>query len=128
MKLVIGGAFQGKKAYVKQHLKIKEEDMADGKDASYEALFHCRCIYHFHEWIKKGIEEKWDFKNLAEKLLKRNPEVLIITNELGYGVVPVDAFDRTYRETTGRICTEIAAVCEQVIRVSCGLGMVIKDA
>lgn len=128
MKLVIGGAFQGKKAYVKQHLKIKEEDMADGKDASYEALFHCRCIYHFHEWIKKGIEEKWDFKNLAEELLKRNPEVLIITNELGYGVVPVDAFDRTYRETTGRICTEIAAVCEQVIRVSCGLGMVIKDA
>nr|WP_296005470.1 bifunctional adenosylcobinamide kinase/adenosylcobinamide-phosphate guanylyltransferase [uncultured Blautia sp.] len=128
MKLVIGGAFQGKKAYVKQHLKIKEEDMADGKDASYEALFHCRCIYHFHEWIKKGIEEKWDLKNLAEELLKRNPEVLIITNELGYGVVPVDAFDRTYRETTGRICTEIAAVCEQVIRVSCGLGMVIKDA
>nr|WP_297873268.1 bifunctional adenosylcobinamide kinase/adenosylcobinamide-phosphate guanylyltransferase [uncultured Blautia sp.] len=128
MKLVIGGAFQGKKAYVKQHLKIKEEDMADGKDASYEALFHCKCIYHFHEWIKKGIEEKWDFKNLAEELLKRNPEVLIITNELGYGVVPVDAFDRTYRETTGRICTEIAAVCEQVIRVSCGLGMVIKDA
>lgn len=128
MKLVIGGAFQGKKAYVKQHLKIKEEDMADGKDASYEALFHCRCIYHFHEWIKKGIEEKWNFKNLAEELLKRNPEVLIITNELGYGVVPVDAFDRTYRETTGRICTEIAAVCEQVIRVSCGLGMVIKDA
>lgn len=128
MKLVIGGAFQGKKAYVKQHLKIKEEDMADGKDASYEALFHCRCIYHFHEWIKKGIEEEWDFKNLAEELLKRNPEVLIITNELGYGVVPVDAFDRTYRETTGRICTEIAAVCEQVIRVSCGLGMVIKDA
>lgn len=128
MKLVIGGAFQGKKAYVKQNLKIKEEDMADGKDASYEALFHCRCIYHFHEWIKKGIEEKWDFKNLAEELLKRNPEVLIITNELGYGVVPVDAFDRTYRETTGRICTEIAAVCEQVIRVSCGLGMVIKDA
>lgn len=128
MKLVIGGAFQGKKAYVKQHLKIKEEDMADGKDASYEALFHCRCIYHFHEWIKKGIEEKWDLKNLAEELLKRNQEVLIITNELGYGVVPVDAFDRTYRETTGRICTEIAAVCEQVIRVSCGLGMVIKDA
>lgn len=128
MKLVIGGAFQGKKAYAKQHLKIKEEDMADGKDASYEALFHCRCIYHFHEWIKKGIEEKWDLKNLAKELLKRNPEVLIITNELGYGVVPVDAFDRTYRETTGRICTEIAAVCEQVIRVSCGLGMVIKDA
>ena len=128
MKLVIGAAFQGKKAYVKQHLKIKEEDMADGKDASYEALFHCRCIYHFHEWIKKGIEEKWDLKNLAEELLKRNPEVLIITNELGYGVVPVDAFDRTYRETTGRICTEIAAVCEQVIRVSCCLGMVIKDA
>lgn len=128
MKLVIGGAFQGKKEYVKQHLNIKEEDMEDGKDASCEALFHCKCIYHFHEWIKKGIKEKWDFANLAEELLKRNPELIIITNELGYGVVPVDAFDRAYRETTGRICTEIAGRCEQVIRISCGLGMVIKDA
>lgn len=128
MKLVIGGAFQGKKEYVKQHLNIKEEDMADGKDASCEALFHCKCIYHFHEWIKKGMRENGDFANLAEELLKRNPELIIITNELGYGVVPVDAFDRAYRETTGRICTEIAARCEQVIRISCGLGMVIKDA
>ena len=128
MKLVIGGAFQGKKEYVKQHLNIKEEDMEDGKDASCEAIFRCKCIYHFHEWIKKGMQENWDFANLAEELLKRNPELIIITNELGYGVVPVDAFDRAYRETTGRICTEIAGRCEQVIRISCGLGMVIKDA
>ena len=128
MKLVIGGAFQGKKEYVKQYLNIKEEDMADGKNASYDAIFRCKCIYHFHEWIKKGMQENWNFTNLAEELLKRNPELIIITNELGYGVVPVDAFDRAYRETTGRICTEIAGRCEQVIRISCGLGMVIKDA
>ena len=28
-----------------------------------------------------------------------------MTQEIGYGLVPVDAFDRRYRELTGRICT-----------------------
>ena len=38
----------------------------------------------------------------------------------------MEAFDRTYRETTGRICTKIAAESQMVIRVVCGMGMVIK--
>ena len=49
-----------------------------------------------------------------------------MTNELGYGVVPVDAFDRLWREKTGRICTELAGKAEEVHRVVCGIGMVIK--
>ena len=45
--------------------------------------------YHFHEWIKKGLEQEWDFEDLAEKIQERNPELIVISNELGYGVVPV---------------------------------------
>ena len=39
----------------------------------------------------------------------KNPDLVLISNELGYGVVPMDVFDRNYRETTGRVCTEIAS-------------------
>ena len=59
---------------------------------------------------------------------RENPRLLLISNELGYGVVPMDAFDRTYRETTGRICTYLAKESQTVIRVVCGMGMVIKNA
>ena len=63
---------------------------------------------------------------LAEELAKKNPEVILISNELGYGVVPVDPFDRQYREAVGRTCEKLAAFAEEVHRVVCGLGLVIK--
>ena len=128
MKLVIGGAFQGKKEYVKKHFFLSDKQMIDGKDAEYEDIFHCTCLYHFHEWIKKGLEQEWDFEDVAEKIQERNPELIVISNELGYGVGPIDAFDRKYREGTGRLCTQLAVKSQQVIRVVCGLGMVIKNA
>ena len=63
-----------------------------------------------------------DVSQLAQVLLERNPELLIVSNEVGYGVVPVEAFDRKYREAVGRICTRLAAGARRVHRVVCGVG------
>ena len=68
-----------------------------------------------------------DTGNLAAELIQRNPEVVLVSDEVGYGVVPVDAFDRAYRERVGRICTELASYSKKVVRVVCGIGMVIKN-
>ena len=51
---------------------------------------------------------------------------MLITDEIGYGIVPTDAFYREYRETHGRVCTQIAAEAKEVHRVICGIGTVIK--
>lgn len=128
MKFIIGGAFQGKKEYAKQQFSLLENQMTDGKDAGFEDIFHVPCLYHFHDWIQRGLKLGWKFDGLPERLLLENPDIILISNELGYGVVPMEAFDRTYRETTGRICTKIAAESQTVIRVVCGMGMVIKNA
>ena len=61
-----------------------------------------------------------------EELLQKNPEICIVTNELGYGVVPIEPFDRKWREKTGRICTELAAKADSVTRVVCGIGILLK--
>ena len=128
MRLVIGGAFQGKKEYVKNTFYLEDSEMKDGANASYEDIFSAPCLYHFHQWIRKGLEENWDLEDLETRLLEKNPQVILISNELGYGVVPMEVFDRKYREATGRICTRIAAKSSQVIRVVCGIGTVIKNA
>ena len=67
-------------------------------------------------------------ENIAEleELLQKNPEICIVTNELGYGVVPIEPFDRKWREKTGRICTELAAKADSVTRVVCGIGILLK--
>ena len=120
MRLIIGGAFQGKKEYVKEQFGIREHQITDGAEADFDAIFRCVCMTQFHQWVKRGLQEGW--------LLKENPQVILVSNELGYGVVPIEAFDREYRELTGRLCTRIAAKSRQVIRVICGIGTVIKDA
>ena len=58
---------------------------------------------------------------------EQNPDILVVSNELGYGVVPVDKFERLSREKTGRICCALAAFAKRVDRVVCGIGMVIKN-
>ena len=65
--------------------------------------------------------------DLAEKLIHGNPAVILVTDEIGYGIVPVDRMEREYREQTGRVCTELAAYSEKVYRVMCGIGQVIKE-
>ena len=49
MILIIGGMFQGKKEYVRSRFGLEVKDMADGSVCSYEELFRCRGIFHFHE-------------------------------------------------------------------------------
>ncbi|WP_095172786.1 MULTISPECIES: bifunctional adenosylcobinamide kinase/adenosylcobinamide-phosphate guanylyltransferase [Blautia] len=128
MQLIIGGAFQGKKEYAMAVQGLEEKDMKDGAKASYEDIFSARCLYHFHEWIRARLLENRNLSKLEEELSGKNPEIVLISNELGYGVVPVDAFDRKYREAVGRICTRTAARAKRVVRVTCGIGTVIKDA
>lgn len=126
MILITGGAFQGKKAYAIETCSLDEAETIDGENCSWEDIFKARGIFHFHAYIRRSLEEGRDLKTLAKDLVLRNPEAVVVVNELGSGVVPIDVFDRNYRETTGRICCELAKEAREVHRVVCGIGMVIK--
>ena len=69
--------------------------------------------------------EKMD-EELIDTLRKRDRELILICDEVGCGLVPVDAFEREYRETVGRICTALANRADRVDRVVCGIGTQIK--
>ena len=64
---------------------------------------------------------------MGELLLKKNYGAVVVSEEVGYGLVPVDAFEREYREAVGRICTKLASGSHKVTRVICGIGTVIKN-
>ena len=95
--------------------------------ASYEEIFDTPCLYHFHEWVKERLKEGKKLESLEEELIDKNPDIILISNELGYGVVPIDKFDREYRETTGRVCTRLAKKSKSVVRIICGMECVLKD-
>lgn len=124
MILVTGGCFQGKTVYACDTFKIPMEEAADGAVCPQEALYRVKLLYHFHEYIRRLLESGQEFS--LERLKRENPEIILVTNELGCGVVPIDKFDRDYREKTGRICCCIAKEAKEVHRVVCGLGTVIR--
>lgn len=125
MKLITGGAYQGKLNYAKEIFQIPD-GWADGAVCTEAELFTCRGVYRFHLLIRRMLEDGRNVDELPEMLEKKNPEICIVTTETGCGVVPVDAFERRWREKTGRICTQLARQSSEVHRVFCGIGMVIK--
>lgn len=126
MEMVIGGAFQGKADYAKR--EYPEICWKKGGEILREELFQAEGVTDFHEFIRREMEAGRETDDLAAELIRNNPGVILVSDEVGYGVVPVDAFDRAYRERVGRVCTELASYSKKVIRVVCGIGTVIKDA
>lgn len=128
MILVIGGAFQGKSQYAEKMFSIDPKEWVDGDNCSWADIYHGKAIRHFHEFIRLRLAEQEDLSTLAEEIIRKNPDAVIVSNELGYGIVPTDPFERKYRETVGRVCQKLAAHAEEVHRVVCGVGAVIKRA
>lgn len=124
MILIIGGAFQGKQRFAREICGL--EEWADGRSCAAEEIDRCRGMLYFHEYIRNRLTAGEDCGGLAERIVENNPSVVLVANELGCGVVPMDAFDRRYRETVGRVCTRLAAEAKAVYRVLCGIGVQIK--
>ena len=124
MEMIIGGAFQGKEKLARQI--YPGISWIYGKDASFEDLIKCQGIIGFQDYIRHLVEQGEDLTSLASELIRENPDIVLVSDEVGYGVVPVDRTDRLYREAVGRVCTQLAAFSTRVTRVVCGIGSVIK--
>ena len=126
MEMIIGGAFQGKSDYAKE--KYPDICWKKGGELNQEQLMKAEGVLDFQEFIRRELKEEHDLTGLADRLARENPDVVLVSQEVGYGVVPMDAFDRKYREAVGRVCTELAVKSRKVTRVVCGIGTVIKNA
>lgn len=109
MIFIIGGANQGKTAFAENNFGEKYQ-----------------LINQYHLRVKEQLQEGKDPLAEAEKLLNKTENCVIISDEIGYGLVPIDKFERLYRETSGRVNCYLAGQAEQVIRVVCGIGNRIK--
>lgn len=126
MLLIVGGAFQGKLEAAKNLTGLSEADFVDGAVCPMEEIYTAKGIRHFHEYIRRMLQEQQSLGGFLTKLHGQNPDIVLISTELGYGVVPIEPFDRLYRESTGRICCEAARLSKKVYRVIAGIPCCIK--
>lgn len=125
-KMETGGVSEPGKAASGSGFSISEETVADGRTSEYGEAMTASFIIHLECYIRRLMEEGRDPAGFADRLMSENGRAIVTADEIGYGIVPADAFLREYRETDGRICQQIAAFSDEVYRVVCGLGTRIK--
>ena len=106
MDLVIGGAFQGKLSWAAREYDLKPEELCDL--AAEEPRAGARCCFHLEE---------------LTQLLAAD---VVVSREVGSGVVPMDAGERDWRERHGVLLQELARRAVHVRRVFCGLTEELK--
>lgn len=82
-------------------------DWKFGGEITEEELLKAAGVLGFQEYIRKALKAGEDLTGLAEKLAQQDPDVILVSEEVGYGIVPADAFERQYREAVGRVCTAL---------------------
>ena len=109
MVFVIGGYAQGKREYARAHYNDADKH-----------------IMELNVWAREQFEAGKDPLPLIKDMIQEDPELIIVSDLIGNGIVPSDKADRDFRDSCGRLQVEIAKLAEEVIRVTCGLGQKIK--
>lgn len=126
MELIIGGAYNSKLDFALNHYNLNKSDFQNGAECSLNDAFNKKGIYNLHLLIKRfiisGID---DYNKIIEKILSSNIEI-IICNEVGNGIVPLDKIDSQMREYVGIILCLLSEKSSRVIRIYYGIPSVIK--
>lgn len=67
-----------------------------------------------------------DVSNLIGLAKSYDKKMVIVTNELGMGIVPIDRMTRMYRDIAGRINQYLAKEADKVILAVSGIGVDLK--
>ncbi|MGN0684232.1 MAG: bifunctional adenosylcobinamide kinase/adenosylcobinamide-phosphate guanylyltransferase [Oscillospiraceae bacterium] len=125
MTLIVGGAYQGKTEFAAGLLCIPCEQILNGETCDIEEIFSASAVRHFEALVKRVLEEG-EPRNLARELCAKNPDVIVLVNEIGSGIIPIDKLERDWREEVGRESCILAEFADTVIRMNCGIPTTIK--
>ena len=115
--MIIGGTSHGKLSYVKE--KIGEVTVS----TDFEGAKNSRVFDKMHLAVRELQKSGEDSEAALDAVLESNPGVIIICDEIGGGVVPIDPEERQWRETVGRLCHKLAQRAEFTERVFFGISM-----
>ncbi len=120
MNLIIGGAYQGKSGYAREHWGLADGDVFTCGDSG-EIDWSAPCIDAIENLTLRCVREKVDSVELFREHRDSWRGSVLICADISGGVVPVDALERAWREETGRLCAWLAGEAETVTRLFCGI-------
>jgi adenosylcobinamide kinase / adenosylcobinamide-phosphate guanylyltransferase len=112
---------------------LQSEGAGDGGSSTRVILVDCLTLW-LSNWLLR-LEQEIDVEAQLEvkidELVKVFSEVerpvVLVTNEVGYGLVPEYKLGRQFRDLSGRMNQRLAAVADQVFLVTSGIPMELKS-
>jgi adenosylcobinamide kinase / adenosylcobinamide-phosphate guanylyltransferase len=101
----------------------------------YTILLDCLTLYLSNLYFKfQKISEAGELEELlhqelaglAEIVATSEANLIIVTNEVGWGIVPENPLARAFRDLSGWANQQMARVCDEVYLVVCGIPMKFK--
>lgn len=134
MEFYIGGFAQGKLEYVLKKYPGQDMEVIDGAAVRDMTEYQYAqddtgkriVLNRMHLWVRNLLAEGKNPEQCVKNLLVIFPDCIVISDEIGNGIVPVEREEREYRERLGRIQIELAKKAGRVERVICGLGQRLK--
>ena len=65
---------------------------------------------------------------LLQTLADCASDVVLVSNEVGMGIVPYGAISRSFTDEAGRLNQAVAAICDRAVFVAAGLPLYLKGA
>lgn len=94
-------------------------------DGGVPVLVDCLTLWLSNRLLADADVEK-ETEKLAGVLAHRSGPLVLVTNEVGSGIVPDNALARRFRDAQGRLNQRMAALADRVVLVVAGLPLVVK--
>ena len=129
MILITGGAFQGKTAFAKEQFSLHDGDFADGESCPLERFGEKPALCRLHMLVRRMLAAGLTEEGIEAAVLNGLSDgrcQIVLTDEIGCGVVPMEKSDRIWRECVGRLVCKLAEQADTVVLMQCGLPTLLK--
>lgn len=140
MIFVCGGAFQGQEEWAANKWKVAGDAVADPRQMeTLQGVLQeegaprggkvfgrkIRMLVHLEEYVRIALaagRTQEEIRGEIRGLVQKEPDLILVTDEIGGGIIPMDPQERRLREVHGRLCCELAREADEVYHVSCGIA------
>jgi adenosylcobinamide kinase/adenosylcobinamide-phosphate guanylyltransferase len=99
--------------------------LADEAAAGRAVLIDCLTLWLTNVMLA-DLDVEHETDGLLAALSAAQGPVLMVSNEVGYGIVPENALARAFRDHQGRLNQRVAAIADRVTLVAAGLPLDLK--
>ncbi|MGN7385631.1 bifunctional adenosylcobinamide kinase/adenosylcobinamide-phosphate guanylyltransferase [Sporosarcina sp. SAFN-015] len=126
MRIIVGGAHNGKREYVRRMLANVPHQWLDCSVGRLEFPADVTVVIdRIEQWLAQTELPEAD---AVEFILKSigGKDVIFILTDIGRGIVPMDAEQRKLRDACGRLYQRLMAQADDVTRIWYGLAQTLK--